>query len=130
MVTPAGFEPGIAAVKGRCPVRLDERAMSAPQGSCIFLCGDLCRSSGIADDNVINPDAQNCRENDDVIQRRQGLPPLPLVDGLGIAEAEDGLQILYAEPRLPAQTDDVLSGGGHVDDRHDIHFELDLLFRP
>ena len=30
VVTPAGFEPGIAAVKGRCPVRLDERAMSAP----------------------------------------------------------------------------------------------------
>ena len=30
MVTPAGFEPGIAAVKGRCPIRLDERAIGVP----------------------------------------------------------------------------------------------------
>ena len=36
VVTPAGFEPGIAAVKGRCPVRLDERAMSAPVGAEYF----------------------------------------------------------------------------------------------
>ena len=36
VVTPAGFEPGIAAVKGRCPIRLDERAMSAPVGAEYF----------------------------------------------------------------------------------------------
>ena len=30
LVTPTGFEPGIAAVKGRCPCLLDERAMTAP----------------------------------------------------------------------------------------------------
>ena len=36
VVTPAGLEPGIAAVKGRCPIRLDERAMSAPVGAEYF----------------------------------------------------------------------------------------------
>ena len=36
VVTPAGFEPSIAAVKGRCPIRLDERAMSAPVGAEYF----------------------------------------------------------------------------------------------
>ena len=36
VVTPAGLEPSIAAVKGRCPIRLDERAMSAPVGAEYF----------------------------------------------------------------------------------------------
>lgn len=58
MVTPAGFEPGIAAVKGRCPDLLDERAISAPRGSC-FLCCYLCAKGICANDDIVDADAQN-----------------------------------------------------------------------
>ena len=84
MVTPAGFEPGIAAVKGRCPIRLDERAMTAPRGSCIYLRGDLCTKGIAADDDIIDPDSQDCRQDYQIINGGHRIAPLPLVDRLGM----------------------------------------------
>ena len=129
MVTPAGFEPGIAAVKGRCPIRLDERVMSAPQGSCFYLCGNPRLKGIAADNNVVNPDTQNSRQNDDVVQRRHCLAPLPLVNGLGIAEPESVLEIPYSQSGLLPQTDDISSGRGHVNDRPHVHL-ICAPFRP
>ena len=45
-----------------------------------------------------------------------------------IAEAEDGLKVLHGKSSLLSQTDDILPGRIHVDDRHGVH--VILLFRP
>ena len=129
LVTPAGFEPGIAAVKGRCPIRLDERAMFSSARELNLLCDHTDLKRVRADNDIADRDAEDCGQDDQVVQGGQGLAPLPLVDGLGIAEAEDSLQILHGESGLLPQTDDISSGRGHINDRPHVHL-IYAPFRP
>ena len=82
-----------------------------------------------ANDDIVDADAEGGGQDHHVVQGRHRLSPLPLVDGLGIAEAKDVLEIAHRHSGLLPQADNVPSGCGHVNDRHGIHFELDLLFR-
>ena len=79
-----------------------------------YLCDNLCLKGTVADDNVINPDTQDCPQDYHVVQRRHCLPPLPLVNGLGIAETKGVLEIPHRHPGLLAQTSDVSSSRGHI----------------
>ena len=82
-----------------------------------------------ADNDIVDRDAEDSSQDDQVVQGGQGLAPLPLVDGLGIAEAEDSLQIPHSQSGLLPQTDDISSGRGHINDRPHVHL-ICAPFRP
>lgn len=66
--------------------------------------------------DVVHGHIQQGAQGVEVVHRGQALAPLPLVDGLGLLEAEELLEIPDGQTfRLP-QTADVGPCGGKVDD--------------
>ena len=67
--------------------------------------------------NFLHRYSQQSAQSIQVVNGRQALSSLPLVDGLGFLKAEVGLQIPNSHAALFAQTHDVLAGFDHVDNR-------------
>ena len=122
MVIPAGFEPSITALKGRRPNQLVEGTMSAlfPELN-IWLCGESDHSV-LKYQDIVDPYSEYGCEDNKIIYCRQCCPPLPLVNGLRGAEAEDVLEILHRQSRINPHAGDVDSCCGHINDRYVIHF--------
>lgn len=122
MVIPAGFEPSIAALKGRWPDLLVEGTMSAllPE-LIILLCGEPDRSV-LKYQDIVDPYSKHSCEDNKIIYSRQCCPPLPLVNGLRGAEAEDILEILNCQTRIDPHAVNVVACCGHINDRYAIHF--------
>lgn len=80
--------------------------------------------------DVVHGHVQQGAQGKEVVHRGQALPPLPLVDGLGLLKAKELLEVPDGQPlRLP-QPADVGPGGRKVDDgeliiKHDIRLHSD-----
>ena len=65
--------------------------------------------------DLFHIDIQKCTECIKIVDRRQALALLPLVDGLGLFKAEPVLQIPNAETAALTQAKDILAGCHGVD---------------
>ena len=66
--------------------------------------------------DVVHGHIQQGAQGVEVVNRRQALAPLPLVDGLGLFKAEELLEIPDGQTFCLPQPADVGPGGGKVDD--------------
>ena len=97
MVIPAGFEPGITALKVRRPILLVEGTTPARTLGLVFIsCGDLYYSAILKYQNVIDLYTENGGEDDEIINGWQCRTTLPLVNGLRCGESENILNVFYS----------------------------------
>lgn len=97
----AGLEPVIATVKGLCPNHLDERTMSREEAPAFL-------SDGIvSDEDIIYTNVQQSCKSEQIIDRWQRSPILPLVYGLWGVEAKRHLEIMNRETGSLTQVHDI-----------------------
>lgn len=66
--------------------------------------------------DVIHRNIQKGAQCVQVVHTGQAFAALPLVDRLGLFEAEERLELPHCESSFAAQTPDILSGGNRIDD--------------
>ena len=71
--------------------------------------------------DLVDPNFQKVAQSEEIVCARQALPLLPFIDRLGRLDTEEFLDLGDGESLLLPETENVLPGGDHINNRIGLH---------